>query len=65
MTNLRTLLTETADRVADYRESLAERRVAPDADPDGYGKISAGRSPPRGSIRQVCSTSWSPPSNPR
>jgi glutamate/tyrosine decarboxylase-like PLP-dependent enzyme len=32
MSNLRKLLTDTADRVADYRGSLAERRVAPDAD---------------------------------
>ena len=31
MSNLRKLLTDTADRVAAYRESLAERRVAPDA----------------------------------
>src|SRR4029453_1245952 len=32
MSNLRELLTSTADRVADYRGSLAERRVAPVAD---------------------------------
>ena len=32
MSNLRELLTSTADRVADYRESLAERRLAPVAD---------------------------------
>ena len=32
MSNLRELLTSTADRVVDYRESLAERRVAPVAD---------------------------------
>ena len=34
MSNLRELLTSTADRVADYRGSLAERRVAPVADLD-------------------------------
>jgi glutamate/tyrosine decarboxylase-like PLP-dependent enzyme len=32
MSNLRELLTSSADRVADYRGSLAERRVAPVAD---------------------------------
>ena len=32
MSNLRKLLTDSADRVADYRESLSERRVAPEAD---------------------------------
>ncbi|HET7308808.1 MAG TPA: pyridoxal-dependent decarboxylase [Actinomycetota bacterium] len=32
MSNLRELLTSTADRVVDYRGSLAERRVAPVAD---------------------------------
>jgi len=32
MSNLRKLLTSTADRVVDYRGSLAERRVAPVAD---------------------------------
>jgi glutamate/tyrosine decarboxylase-like PLP-dependent enzyme len=32
MSNLRELLTSTADRVADYRGSLAERRVAPLSD---------------------------------
>lgn len=32
MSNLRELLTNTADRVADYRGSLAERRVAPISD---------------------------------
>jgi glutamate/tyrosine decarboxylase-like PLP-dependent enzyme len=32
MSNLRELLTSTADRVVDYRGSLAERRVAPLAD---------------------------------
>src|SRR4029453_16177135 len=32
MSNLRKLLTSTADKVVDYRGSLAERRVAPVAD---------------------------------
>ena len=32
MSNLRKLLTSTADRVVDYRGSLVERRVAPVAD---------------------------------
>ena len=37
MSNLRELLTSTADRVVDYRASLAERRVAPVADLDRLG----------------------------
>ena len=65
MTNLRTLLTETADRVADYRESLAERRVAPEADPERLREGLGGPLSAQGIDRQVCSTSWSPPSNPR
>lgn len=32
MSNLRELLTSTADRIVDFRESLAERRVGPVAD---------------------------------
>jgi glutamate/tyrosine decarboxylase-like PLP-dependent enzyme len=48
MTNLRTLLTETADRVADYRESLAERRVAPDADPERLREDLGGPLPAQG-----------------
>ena len=48
MTNLRTLLTETADRVADYRESLAERRVAPDADPERLREGLGGPLPAQG-----------------
>ena len=48
MTNLRTLLTETADRVADYRESLAERRVAPDADPERLREDLGGPLPAHG-----------------
>ncbi len=36
MTNLRTLLTETADRVADYRDAVSDHRVAPEIDVERF-----------------------------
>ena len=36
MTNLRTLLTETANLVADYRDAVSDHRVAPEIDVDRF-----------------------------
>ena len=48
MSNLRELLTSTADRVVDYRESLAERRVGPVADLEGLRAGLGGPLPAQG-----------------
>ena len=48
MSNLRKLLTRTADRVADYRESLVERRVAPVADTERLRAALGGPLPAEG-----------------
>jgi len=41
MTNLRTLLTETANLVADYRDAVSDHRVAPEIDWSGSATTSA------------------------
>lgn len=48
MPNLRELLTTTTDRVADYRESLGERRVGPEPDVERLRKDLGGPLPDRG-----------------
>jgi glutamate/tyrosine decarboxylase-like PLP-dependent enzyme len=48
MTNLRTLLTETADRVADYRDAVSDHRVAPEIDVERFRATFGGPFPAEG-----------------
>ena len=48
MSNLRKLLTGTTDRIAQYRETVAERRVAPEADIERLGAELGGPFPADG-----------------
>ena len=65
MTNLRTLLTETADRVADYREAVSDHRVGPEIDVERFRATFGGPFSAEGSTRRRRSRSWWPRSNPR